>query len=250
MLRAGKSCLRDRGRTDTSGSRQAPPAFPPIPHERRAPLPDPLVNLPTAPRRPSRVVAAALLLVLHLVAIELFVHLRTTRAVANERLVRLLLTVPPTKSINPPQATESVRAPRPLVAPLPPIDVEAPTIDAGSVIAVAPSSSNAAASGNAASAPGPAKLDLAIPKEFYTHPPPLTPAQEAMQDPRSNRLVLTKQEQMDVDFGVVECIAWQREPNGSIYRGPGHWQRVRDVSTNTFTSHRPGQEDRSMECVK
>ena len=71
-----------------------------------------------------------------------------------------------------------------------------------------------------------------------------------MQDPRSNRLVLTKQEQMDVDFGVVECIAWQREPSGGIYRGPGHWQRVRDVSTNAFTSHRPGQEDRSMECVK
>ena len=250
MLRAGKSCLRDCVRTDTSGSRQAPPALQPTAHVLRAPLARSSVNLPAAPRRPSRVVAAALLLVLHLVAIELFVHLRTTRAVANDRLVTLLLTAPPTKSIRPPQAAESTRAPRPLVAPLPPIDVEAPAIDAGSVIAVAPAPANAAASGSAASAPGPAKLDLAIPKEFYAHPPPLTPAQEAMQDPRSNRLVLTKQEQMDVDFGVVECIAWQREPNGSIYRGPGHWQRVRDVSTNPFTAHRPGQEDRSMECVK
>ena len=250
MLRAGKSCRRERDRTDTSGSRQAPPALQPTAHVLRAPLARSSVNLPAAPRRPSRVVAAALLLVLHLVAIELFVHLRTTRAVANDRLVTLLLTAPPTKSISPPHAIESTRAPRPLVAPLPPIDVEAPAIDAGSVIAVAPAPGNAAASGNAASAPGPAKLDLAIPKEFYTHPPPLTPAQEAMQDPRSNRLVLTKQEQMDVDFGVVECIAWQREPNGSIYRGPGHWQRVRDVSTNPFTAHRPGQEDRSMECVK
>ena len=208
------------------------------------------MNLPAAPRRPSRVVAAALLLVLHLVAIELFVHLRTTRAVANDRLVTLLPTVPSAKRVGQPRAAESTRAPRPLVAPLPPIDVELPAIDAGSAIAVAPAPGNAAASGNAAPAPGPAKLDLAIPKEFYTHPPPLTRAQEAMQDPRSNRLVLTKQEQMDVDFGVVECIAWQREPDGSIYRGPGHWQRVRDVSTNPFTSHRPGQEDRSMECVK
>jgi hypothetical protein len=250
MLRVGKSSLRERDRTDTSGSRQAPPALQPTAHVLRAPLARSSVNLPPAPRRPSRVVSAALLLVLHLVAIELFVHLRTTRVLVNDRLVTLLPTVPPTKSISPPQATESARSPRPLFAPLPPIDVEAPTIDAGSVIAVAPSPSNAAASGNAASAPGPAKLDLAIPKEFYTHPPPLTPAQEAMQDPRSNRLVLTKQEQMDVDFGVVECIAWQREPSGSIYRGPGHWQRVRDVSTNPFTSHRPGQEDRSMECVK
>ena len=250
MLRAGKSCLRDCVRTDTSGSRQAPPALQPTAHVLRAPLARSSVNLPAAPRRPSRVAAAALLLVLHLVAIELFVHLRTTRAVANDRLVTLLLTAPPTKSIRPPQAAESTRAPRPLVAPLPPIDVEAPAIDAGSVIAVAPAPANAAASGSAASAPGPAKLDLAIPKEFYAHPPPLTPAQEAMQDPRSNRLVLTKQEQMDVDFGVVECVAWQREPNGSIYRGPGHWQRVRDVSTNPFTAHRPGQEGRSMECVK
>ena len=250
MLRAGKSCVRGLDRTDTSGSRQAPPALQPTAHVLRAPLARSSVNLPTAPRRPSRVVSAALLLLLHLVAIELFVHLRTTRAVANDRLVTLLLTAPPPKDTSPPQATEPARSPRPLVAPLPPIEVEASPIDAGSVFAVAPAPANAAASGSAASAPGPAKLDLAIPKEFYTHPPALTPAQEAMQDPRSNRLVLTKQEQMDVDFGVVECIAWQREPNGSIYRGPGHWQRVRDVSTNTFTSHRPGQEDRSMECVR
>ena len=208
------------------------------------------MNLPAAPRRPSRVVAAALLLVFHGVAIELFVHLRTTRAVANDRLVTLLSTVPPTKNTPPAQATEPVRSPRPLVAPLPPVELEAPPVVADSVIADAPAPANGLATGNAASAPGQAKLDLAIPKDFYTHPPPLTPAQEAMQDPRSNRLVLTKQEQMDVDFGVVECIAWQREPNGSIYRGPGHWQRVRDVSTNPFTSHRPGQEDRSMECVR
>ena len=208
------------------------------------------MNLPTAPRRPSRVVAAALLLVLHLVAIELFVHLRATRALADDRLVTLLLAVPPKADARPPRPTEPARSPRPLVAPLPPIDVEAPSVAAGSTIAATPAPAIAAAPGNAASDPGPAKLDLAIPKEFYTHPPPLTPAQEAMQDPRSNRLVLTKQEQMDVDFGVVECIAWQREPNGSIYRGPGHWQRVRDVGTNPFTSHRPGQEDRSMECVR
>ena len=125
-----------------------------------------------------------------------------------------------------------------------------PPVATGSVIAATPASGVASASGNGASAPGAAKLDLAIPKEFYTHPPPLTPAQEAMQDPRSNRLVLTKQEQMDVDFGVVECIAWQREADGSIYRGPGHWQRIRSVGTNAFSYHAPGKEDRPMECVR
>lgn len=102
----------------------------------------------------------------------------------------------------------------------------------------------------AASGVGPDKLDLRIPTEFYTHPPPLTRAQKAMRDPRSNRLVLTKQEQMDVDFGVVECIAWQREPDGSIYRGPGHRQRIQGIGTNPSTTHEPGGEDRPMECVK
>lgn len=250
MLQAGKSCLLGRGRTDTSGSRQAPPARPNIAQDRRAPPPALLVNPPAAPRRSARVVAAALLLILHLVAVERFVHLRTTRAVASDRLATLLLTVAPRIATRPPRTaeSESEHALRPLVAPLPPVEVEAPPAAVASVIAGVPA--NAPASGNVAAAPGAARLDLAIPKEFYTHPPALTPAQEAMQDPRSNRLVLTKQEQMDVDFGVVECIAWQREPDGSIYRGPGRWQRVRDVSTNPFTSHRPGQEDRAMECVK
>jgi hypothetical protein len=211
------------------------------------------VSFATAPRRPSRVAAAALLLLLHIVAIELFVHLRATRDNATDRLVTLLFTESPRPAQRPAQAAPEpapARQPRPLLAPLPPVAVEAPagTRPVATPIAAAPS--DGPGSGSAASGPGPAKLDLAIPKEFYTHPPPLTPAQEAMNDPRSNRLVLTKQEQMDVDFGVVECIAWQREPNGSIYRGPGHWQRVRDVGTNPFTSHRPGQEDRSMECVK
>ena len=48
----------------------------------------------------------------------------------------------------------------------------------------------------------------------------------------------------------VECIAWQREPNGGIYRGPGHRQRVRDVRHEPVHHAPPGQEDRPMECVK
>lgn len=210
--------------------------------------------LPTAPRRPSRVVAAALLLILHLVAIELFVHLKTTREQSSDRLVTLLLTAlaKPVPAPAPPAPQDrALSAPRPLVAPVPPLDIEpvrsipdtAATPIAGPVTA-APSP------GTPASGNGPAKLDLAIPKDFYAHPPPLTPAQEAMRDPRSNRLVLTKQEQLDVDFGVVECIAWQREPDGSIYRGPGRWQRIQGINANPFAAHKPGTEDRSMECVK
>ena len=201
---------------------------------------------PTAPRRPTQATAAALLLIFHIVAIDLFVHLRTTRQRANDSLATLLLVDLPAKALAPAHAPEAapLRAPRPLLAPVPAVAMEAtPLRDSA-----APIAGPASAVGSAGAAPVP--LNLAIPKEFYAHPPALTPAQEAMRDPRSNRLVLTKQEQMDVDFGVVECIAWQREPDGSIYRGPGHYQRIQGISTNPFTKHKPGGEDRGQECVK
>ncbi len=204
------------------------------------------MRLPTAPRRPSRVVAAALLLILHLVAIDLFVHLQTTRERANDRLASLLLLDSPTKPAPATPAPDVARRlPRPLLAPVPPIAIDPARLQ-DSATPIASPESNPGTASTAASAP----LNLAIPKEFYAHPPPLTPAQEAMRDPRSNRLVLTRQEKMDVDFGVVECIAWQREPDGSIYRGPGHYQRIQGISTNPFTAHKPGTEDRGQECVK
>ncbi len=209
------------------------------------------MRLPTAPRHPSRVAAAALLLILHLVAIDLFVHLRTVRERATDRLANLLLLDAPAKP-TPTTPTPAIAPPRPLIAPLPAISVEpAPLRDSATPIATPGSNAHepvGAGAGTASTASAP--LNLAIPKEFFAHPPPLTPAQEAMLDPRSNRLVLTKQEKMDVAFGAVECIAWQREPDGSIYRGPGHYQRIQGIGTNPFTSHKPGAEDRPVECVK
>ena len=203
--------------------------------------------LPTAPRRPSRAAAVALLLVLHGIAIELFVHLQTTRERANDSIASLLLLQAPDKPARSAPAPDvaPVRPPRPLVAPVPLVEVEAQRLrDSATPIGALPS--DPAGAPGAASAP----LNLAIPKEFYTHPPPLTPAQEAMADPRSNRLVLTRQEKLDIAFGVVECIAWQREPDGSIYRGPGHRQRIQGIGTNPFTAHKPGAEDRPEECVR
>lgn len=198
--------------------------------------------------------ALALLLLLHLVAITWLVRLQTTRERPLDRLVTLLRFIAPNERLpaREPLPTPATQAPRPLVAPLPRIAVVPDDAAPAAIAPVAgpPSSASALAGTASASGAAPDKLDLRIPKEFYTHPPPLTPAQEAMRDPRSNKLVLTKQEQLDVDFGVVECIAWQREPNGSIYRGPGHWQRIQGVSTNPFTAHKPGTEDRNMECVK
>ena len=49
------------------------------------------MNLPAAPRRPSRVVAVALLLALHLVALDLIAHLQTTRDRVREQLTSLRL---------------------------------------------------------------------------------------------------------------------------------------------------------------
>jgi len=196
--------------------------------------------------------ALALLLLLHLLAITLLVRLRTTHERPIDRLATLLRFIEPTRR---PPVRESLPipptpAPRPLIAPLPPLEIVPDNATPAAIAPIAGAPSSAPAGTGAASGAGPDTLDLRIPKEFYTHPPPLTPAQEAMRDPRSNRLVLTKQEQMDVDFGVVECIAWQREPDGSIYRGPGHWQRIQGIGTNPFTAHKPGAEDRNKECVK
>jgi hypothetical protein len=213
------------------------------------------VIFPTAPRRPSRVAAAALLLILHLAAIELFLNLRTTREQSAERLVTLLLTAFTKPAPTPPKpVAKPVRAPHARLAlpPVPAVDPEPlrSIHDSATAIAAPGTDTGVAAAGNAASGAASAPLNLAIPKDFFAHPPKLTPAQEAMQDPRSNRLVLTRQEQLDVDFGVFECIAWQREPDGSIYRGPGHYQRIQGISTNPFTKHSPGKDDRGQECVK
>jgi hypothetical protein len=209
------------------------------------------VSFPTAPRRPSRVAAAALLLILHLVAIELFLSLKATRERSGDRLVTLLLSVLTKPAPTPPAPiAKPLQRPKPKSAPLPVVDVEPLRSIHDSATPVAAPEADAAPAGAAAAASAPGTLNLAIPKDFFAHPPPLTPAQEAMRDPRSNRLVLTKQEQLDVDFGVVECIAWQREPDGSIYRGPGHYQRIQGISTNPFTTHKPGHEDRGQECVR
>ena len=213
--------------------------------------------LPHAPRRPSRAVAAALLLVLHALLIDLFVHLRTPRARSDDQVATLLVLDAARRPapIAPRRDTTAARPPRPLIAPMPPVDVEPPHDSAtpvGTPVGTPEAKPDAGslAGAGAASGPAPAPLDLAIPKVFYTHPPPLTPAQEAMADPRSNRLVLTRQEKLDIAFGVVECIAWERMPDGSIYRGPGHRQRIRGIGTNPFTAHKPGAEDRPEECVR
>lgn len=180
----------------------------------------------------------AILVLLHIGAIELLLSLRHTVDRSPVEVFTQLFTVRPKTADTAPAEAQRLPLPRATtppamtLAPLPvvPDAVErareppAPaTLPETGAISVGTPSSGAA---------GPlmggdtGRLKLGIPKEFFTHPPPLTAAQEAMRDPRSNKLVLTKQEQIEIDFGQIECIAWQREPDGSIYRGPGHWKRV------------------------
>ena len=191
-----------------------------------------------------------MLLVLHVAAILSLMRLQAARERGDERLLQLLLltVTRPSAVVQPPPEPRAARPPRALLAPLPTFEVDLPA-SPQAITAPAAVASRGPADG-AASSPGPAKLELAIPKDFFTHPPKLTPAQEAVQDPRSNHLELTRQEKMDIAFGSLECIAWQREPDGSIYRGPGHWRRIQGIGTNTFTAHKPGTEDRPQECVK
>jgi hypothetical protein len=187
-----------------------------------------------------------LLLFLHLALIALLLGSQATRERPGEGMVMLALlrALPTRHDTPPPRAPRPARqAPRVAAVPMPLAQPERSIHDSATPV-------DAPAPTPAAPAAEPAPLNLAIPKEFFTHPPPLTVGQQAMLDPRSNRLVLTKQEQLDVDFGAVECIAWQRQPDGSIYRGPGHYQRIQGIGTNPFTAHKAGHEDRGQECVK
>jgi hypothetical protein len=150
---------------------------------------------------------------------------------------------PRVRTLTPTTALEMPRL-RDSATPVDPPGVIAPMAGhaggAGTGTATAPAVGPATTAAGSTSPP----LNLTVPREFYTRPPPLTAAQEAMRDPRSNRLVLTKREQIDIDFGLYPCVAWVREPDGTIYRGPGRLQRVQDVGTNPFNGRR------GEECVK
>lgn len=199
---------------------------------------------PTLPqRRPIRIGAAAALLLFHLAAIDLLLSLKSTREHPAEGLAMLKLSaftkpVPrevPAKAPPPPlprrrAAFAPVAEPRPPTVADPPPAPDAPPAMLAPVDAPPPAA---------------APLNLALPKEFFDrereHERHLAPAEEAMRDPRSNKLVLTKQEQIEIDFGQYECIAWQREPDGSIYRGPGRLKRVNNIPMGGKTIY---------ECVK
>jgi hypothetical protein len=52
---------------------------------------------------------------------------------------------------------------------------------------------------------------------------PLTPAQQAAQDPRTNSARLTKSEKFAVALGSLDCIFQTRQADGKSIRVPGLW---------------------------
>jgi hypothetical protein len=212
-----------------------------------------------ATRGRSRVALATLLLLAHgAIVVELVRdRIAVRREAGIEPTGRLTLWVAtPRSSARPERKATDLPPPRPRVEPALP-RLEVPLIE---IAAPAPSPAVAAPSavpdprltgsfadeapatprnGSAAAASGAASgaLRLELGPGFYAQERErekhLSPAEEARRDPRSNRLVLSPAEKRMIAFGEVECIAWQRMPDGSIYRGPGHWHRVTDVQPGT-----------------
>jgi hypothetical protein len=124
-------------------------------------------------------------------------------------------TAPPALARRRPRiAAATGAAPSPLAAPESPPGEPSPAPDAPA-IAAGPSTP-----------PSAPRLDLRLPPRVTEDRLPLTPAQDAMRDPRSNTLRLTPAERLLADLGGAECIAWQRMPDGRIFRGPGHSRAV------------------------
>lgn len=202
---------------------------------------DPLIFPSLPSRRVSIFVVATL--TAHLVVIWLMLDSRLIvdrQEVDREQepWIALRQTVAPEFTSNRVQQTREP-SPRRISVPLVPI----PPIDPERQLPESPPAAHQDGNlaGPASSATPP--LDLRLPPHAVEQPKSLTPAQEAMRDPRSNTLRLTRDEKLLLAFGQAECIAWQRMPDGSIYRGPGHLHPSLDV---------PPRPDgtRVMECVR
>ena len=173
----------------------------------------------------------------HVAAIWSFIHLGTTRERADERLVQLILLA---LKRPPPAAPADIRPPMP--APRRWSRRCRPSTWSRRRPSTRPRwrrrplrIPSGAAGRTGVAAPAPPSWTCTIPKDFYAHPPPLTPAQEAMRDPRSNHLELTKQEKLDIAFehhrmrGLSSCA----RPDGSMLPRAGALRRASRASTPT-----------------
>jgi hypothetical protein len=211
--------------------------------------PAPMPALVAGPaRRDARAFAVAMVLGLHVLVAWQILSATLLRDRAVVEIFASLL-APSRRAAAPPAAPRTApKADRRPRAGPPRSAVVAPEEAVPGVSAPAAPDVPAATPGGAPARGAP--LNLALPPGFDARSAPLTPAQEARRDPRSNTLVLSPSERMSIALGQIECIAWEREPDGSIWRGPGHLQRIQDVDTNPFGGPGPSGEDRPVECVR
>lgn len=152
-----------------------------------------------------------------------------------DRWLRLVAAKAPVPKPAPPMAAP-VLTPPPAPAMVPPPSLEI----ASEPVPVSPAPPGARAStGAVASAPadaaqgsGPAPLIVRIPAAGK--PGQFTPFQNpATNDPRSRSIRLTFEEKMAIAAGTAECFLEEREPDGSIWRGPGKLKHRASASALT-----------------
>lgn len=130
-------------------------------------------------------------------------------------------------SVNPPATTPSRRSTitsPPSTMPTPVPDAAGPG-DGGHLASAA-----AAASPAVPPAPSPAPLSLTLPRGL-TPPTPPRPAQLALRDPRANAVKLTPEERLAIAAGTIDCVIEERQPDGSVVRGPGRLVSVMAIGT-------------------
>ncbi len=148
----------------------------------------------------------------------------------------LRLLTPKTPAATPPAAPRAPTLPlpaAPALIPPPALEIAAappPTSSNGSPT-TAP---DAAADNGPASKAGSGTAPLIVRIPSAGKPGQFTPFQNpATNDPRSRSIRLTFEEKMAIAAGTAECFLEEREPDGSIWRGPGKLKHRASASALT-----------------
>lgn len=79
------------------------------------------------------------------------------------------------------------------------------------------------------------ELILTLPPERLRETAPATPAELALRDPRTNTVRLARGERFAIEMGEYGCVYERRLPDGSIQRGPGHFERAANLPGDPLT---------------
>lgn len=181
------------------------------------------------------------------------------RATVSTQL-RWLAAKPLMSAATPQQALSAVLAPPPSMPLLPPpsIEIAIPAI-AAATPAEAATAATTATAGMAQGLPatgtgtgtdtGNTQAPLIVRIPAAGKPGQFTPWNNpATQDPRSRSIRLTFEEKMAIAAGTSECFLEEREPDGSIWRGPGKLKQRASASALTGAAASAG--GRVTLCVR